>query len=563
MAKNKKEKARAENAFLGWKKHSAIIARVFVLAMVIVFPLFVLTGAQPVQDSEGNITSYVTNFYENMTNNKQNVFAFLCLGTLAALAVAYLRSMMDGNLPKIKGLIKRLFPHEIALIAFGLVLVISALQAAYPEYAWTGIPRRNGGALIYIGYIATFFIISRLYTPKKADALIACIVGAATAIIGILQFFGMDIFGLYPSTYELPPLDALLNALGPEFWGKFPYPHTLPGPYIIFYSTFGNTNFYSTYLGLVFVLGSIVFIRGRKKRVWALLPCTLITLYMALIGGTSSFVVGALAAFVVGLGWMVRDQKSLAKLCIALAGFALILYWAEATSAGFGMGEGAYSPWHSAYPFIAGVALILGVLLMLRPSGKEYPVRRVRIGWAVFLAAALIAGLVALPTVAETTGNTTLMEAAAVLWGDLTDEAGSGRGFIWKRAMQLVPERPILGYGPDNFAPVFEENFAEDRATSAYFPNTPIDKAHNEYIQLLVDTGVVGCAAFVAFIALLFWRFRKYWNNTLALAFGLAAFAYFTQAFFNITLPINGPVVWTLMGVFGATMRNGQWTMGE
>ena len=66
----------------------------------------------------------------------------------------------------------------------------------------------------------------------------------------------------------------------------------------------------------------------------------------------------------------------------------------------------------------------------------------------------------------------------------------------------LVPEAPILGHGWASFQYVYPKaqgEYYRDNPDSSLAP-TPFrtDKAHNEYLQLLVENGIVGCAILAA-----------------------------------------------------------------
>ncbi|MGB7069766.1 MAG: O-antigen ligase family protein [Pyrinomonadaceae bacterium] len=77
--------------------------------------------------------------------------------------------------------------------------------------------------------------------------------------------------------------------------------------------------------------------------------------------------------------------------------------------------------------------------------------------------------------------------------GDLT----SGRTHIWNVAWQVFMENPILGTGLDTFGvsyPRFDSTGGAMR----------VEMAHNDYLQILTDAGVVGFAMVAAFIFLLF-----------------------------------------------------------
>jgi O-antigen ligase len=79
--------------------------------------------------------------------------------------------------------------------------------------------------------------------------------------------------------------------------------------------------------------------------------------------------------------------------------------------------------------------------------------------------------------------------------------SGSGRGDLWTVAWHMAGDHPLLGVGLDNYPAV-----ASDYARSVG-PLKSVDliddphEAHNLYLQLLAEAGVVGLAAFTFFVA--------------------------------------------------------------
>lgn len=72
------------------------------------------------------------------------------------------------------------------------------------------------------------------------------------------------------------------------------------------------------------------------------------------------------------------------------------------------------------------------------------------------------------------------------------------RSEFWTVALQMVRDRPLLGVGPDNFRWRFSEYSGEYPAED----NLGIH-AHNQYLEALSDTGVLGFAAFIGLCAML------------------------------------------------------------
>lgn len=70
----------------------------------------------------------------------------------------------------------------------------------------------------------------------------------------------------------------------------------------------------------------------------------------------------------------------------------------------------------------------------------------------------------------------------------------AARGFL---------EKPILGWGPENFNIVFNKYY-DPRALELNYVETRFDKPHNFFMELLVTGGILLAAAFLAFIISLF-----------------------------------------------------------
>jgi O-antigen ligase len=105
--------------------------------------------------------------------------------------------------------------------------------------------------------------------------------------------------------------------------------------------------------------------------------------------------------------------------------------------------------------------------------------RRVPSRWA--LAVPPLAILIA--SIAATSG---MLDALLVAFGK--DPTLSARTQIWSSSLELVKERPLLGL---SIASYWQQAIVED--TGMWFPN-----AHNGYLQLAIELGLVGLTVFVA-----------------------------------------------------------------
>ena len=92
------------------------------------------------------------------------------------------------------------------------------------------------------------------------------------------------------------------------------------------------------------------------------------------------------------------------------------------------------------------------------------------------------------------------------------DESTHTRMQLIELGMMYFPERPWFGYGICNFRALYE----------SYFPGRNALYAHNNYIELLVDLGVVGLVLYYIFYLYLIvklYEFAKKYHDSLALLF--------------------------------------------
>ena len=85
-------------------------------------------------------------------------------------------------------------------------------------------------------------------------------------------------------------------------------------------------------------------------------------------------------------------------------------------------------------------------------------------------------------------------ETTEIVKGNLDDNYGSKRMYIWKETMKIVPNHLIHGVGIDSFHKAFN---GEALVLKLSYKNILYDKAHNEYLQILVTQGVFALASYL------------------------------------------------------------------
>lgn len=112
------------------------------------------------------------------------------------------------------------------------------------------------------------------------------------------------------------------------------------------------------------------------------------------------------------------------------------------------------------------------------------------------------------------------------------------RSAVWKSSWPLIKERPILGYGPENFEDVFVKNFDPRLFLKEFGTETRFDKAHNVILDTLIVGGALGLFFYISIFIYSFyflWKnfFRKKISFWVSASFSSLFIAYFLQ---NLTV---------------------------
>lgn len=125
------------------------------------------------------------------------------------------------------------------------------------------------------------------------------------------------------------------------------------------------------------------------------------------------------------------------------------------------------------------------------------------------------------------------------------DNYGSGRITIWKNALKIVPNYFWLGSGIDTFGYVY----------SKHSPGLYYDKAHNEYLQILVTEGIFSLVLYLGLLLVLFIDGVKS-NNKLVWVLLMAFVGYALQAFLNISVNTVAPIYFIIIGMMAGLISH-------
>ena len=135
-----------------------------------------------------------------------------------------------------------------------------------------------------------------------------------------------------------------------------------------------------------------------------------------------------------------------------------------------------------------------------------------------------------------------------------TDDPTTGRSHFWSVTVDIIKAHPFLGTGLGAFGVIYTRY---DSRNGLY----RLEQAHNDYLQILSDAGIVGAVLAFSFVLLLFYkgfsraRSRDDFRRGVALAALSGCFAVLVHSFFDFTLHTTSNALLFLVLAAIATMN--------
>jgi O-antigen ligase len=479
-------------------------------------------------------------------------FMFICIKERFEMADYYIE-----NEPH-----RRITIAEFAILIFiGLTLISAAVSLLRnPVWqnlrldnpvVWFGASHRYEGFISLLGYALIFVIIARFYKPKEVHLLLIAVSAGIISIIGVLQFLGLDMLRLFPFEHQ-----SLTDAAGNPLYGPLS---------AHFRTTLGNVNFVSSYCSFTILLFAALFTVSKSKFKYLYLGAGSCSFALSLTTGFSgdAHIVAILGSMILLIPYWVSDRERLGRILIVLSSWCMIYaahsaYMSEMKRQ---LEAGKFFPpldqqllneyaHKNIILFLILAVVLLAAGLALTLILKKWAEKPLKIVGVVLLPVLVIGGVAGLEIVGSRLSehpNSTIWQAREMMHGRLSDDFGSNRGWIWRNAIEVIPDNPIFGTGPDTF---YHALGAERQAEAFELHGFTHDRAHNMFLQIAVCMGIPALIAYLIFLGSVFIpAIKRAFNRPILFAFGAAALSYVIQSFFAVGTAITTPLLWIALGV--------------
>lgn len=437
----------------------------------------------------------------------------LWLGALAAVGARPL----PGRLP---------WRSDHALWALGAVVVSGVVSTALslsPQASFWGLGGYYGGCMMVL-FTAAVYLAARAFAPQKILNGLAFCLGITTALVTVLyvlNIFNIDLIGTYADTAVVERAQ--------------------------FFSTLGQKNFCSGFMAFALPLVFYAFLaaRGVRHTVFYGIPAFFGGLALAVVDA-EGLALGIGAAVLVLLCQKDFTTRTLRRVAVIGAFFFFNAGWMQY------MRTHVYT--QGGKPMLAAlghvgrtgffVCLAVWAVLYFGLRGREIPLYKA--GRAV--AGVMLLGAVMLALLANFwPGFPSLGRLDDVLI--FNDDWGTYRGIAWRITAETWLAQPLwrklFGVGPGMMHTAVAAWAGADitaRMKTFY-------AAHNEYLELLLTTGVAGLAAWLWFVAVHLRKAAKNWLRPGVAPVTLALVSYLAHAVISIRVSMIFPEIMLLFAL--------------
>ena len=400
-----------------------------------------------------------------------------------------------------------------------------------PGASFWGLGGYYGGCMMVL-FTAAGYLAVRAFAPQKILNGLTFCVGVTTALVTVLyvlNIFNIDLIGTYVDTAVVERAQ--------------------------FFSTLGQKNFCSGFMAFALPLVFYAFLvaRGVRHTLFYGVPAFFGGLALAVVDaeGLTLGIGAAVMVLVCHKNFTTRHLRRAALISAAFFGWAAWMHYMRAsvyTQGGTAL-LAKLGAWQVALPCMAASLLLWLVLFVLARKGIAAQAPLYLPGRVITIAVLAVGALAFV--LANAMPNLPLPESLHNLLV-FNDDWGTYRGVAWRAAFGTWADgsllRKIVGIGPGMMHTAVAA-WAGDAMTARM---ATFYAAHNEYLEQLLTTGILGLAAWLLLVAAHLRRGERSWNTPGVAPVMLALCSYLAQAVVSIRVSMVFPLVMLLFGALAA-----------
>lgn len=406
---------------------------ILIIACAILAPLLIITDANDV---------------------KYNILKYIVLLAIGAILIIILSTNYKVVITDKK---------DILIFVFLCLVIISTIFSSDITISMIGERNRYEGLLMFLVYVVIYISTKKHFEIKKINIFLN-IMFYVSILIGV--------FGILQRNINCKELYPLFNKG--------------------ICSTFGNSNFFGSFISIALPISMAFYIIYGFKRGFVL---SIIMFFNMISSGTRSAWVAFAVVGLIGITFLIKKRNK--------------------------------------HYFKRAIILILIFIIIF-----------------IYLFSGLNLLGIANTAITKNKINQIEEDFEKLLELGFSNTMGSGRIEIWKMTFKLIIQNPIIGCGVDNLRKGLFEDCTNEFIDYAIRTSTAVDKAHNEYLHIAATIGIPALIIYLVFISLILLPKLKLWlkDNT-SFILSLVIISYLVQAFFNISTIGVAPLFWIILGI--------------
>ena len=429
--------------------------------------------------------------------------------------------------------------ENIFMSIFIIAIIMSTLLSDYSKEAWDGSTGRGMGAKTILLCVCTCIIIGKYLKVSMGIVYIFIASNTLIFLIGIMNFFGLDILHMYDNLAE--------------------HQHNY------FLTTIGNINVNSGYICLILPIAMTLYYLCEKNKFKILYVIFLIIgFFYGYITVSESWLLGIGASYLFLMIYSIRDYKHIKRWWELVGIFycaSLLMKISVLIANVLDVDTAMLNTFNNLkiqnlmidgrVLFFVGVLLLVSFLFKNRIkniSTTQY------VTWRKYSSVVLMLFFVVIIVLFIVSTVSNIHWIKQLEWMNIfriDDSFGSNRGYIWKRTLisfwDLSFGQKVFGYGLGCFKQFIEAGYGLE--IKVKYGASFID-AHNELLQFAVTTGLLGVIGYFGMlVSKMINSIKKSADKPILIVGAMVIISWIAQGMVNNPQIVLTPMMFIFLGI--------------